>query len=291
VRASATGPTVVPAALLAPAAPVGDDSMVPSAYQVRDRREETHDTVTLTLVPTADPLPGPEPGQFMMVWSPGVGEVPVSVAGCTVEPPELTFTVRAVGAVSTALVAADPGAVLGLRGPFGRAWTVPPPEQGVVVVAGGLGLAPLRMLVERLLGQERPSPVELVVGARSPEEIVYEDLLAEWTGRGRVSLTVDRPGRGWQGHVGLVTSALSRVELAPGTRAAVCGPEIMMRLVAGDLVAAGLRAEDVEVSLERSMACAVGHCGRCQIGPVLVCREGAVRPWRTAAALMEVRRW
>lgn len=283
--------TAIPHPLLAPAAPVADASMAPTAYRVRDRHQETHDTATLTLAPTAVPLAIPEPGQFMMVWSPGVGEVPVSVAGCTVEPAELIFTVRAVGATSAALVAAAPGTVLGLRGPFGRAWTVPPRDRHVVVVAGGLGLAPLRMLVQRLLGQERTSAIELVVGARNPAEIVYEDLLVEWGGRARVSLTVDRPSRSWQGHVGLVTSALSRLALAPGTRAAVCGPEIMMRLVAGDLLAAGLHPDDIEVSLERSMACAVGHCGRCQLGPVLVCREGAVMPWTSAAPLMEVRRW
>jgi NAD(P)H-flavin reductase len=291
MTASTARATAVPQALLAPAAPVGGTSMVPTAYRVRDRRRETHDTVTLVLAPTAVPLAVPEPGQFMMVWSPGVGEVPVSVAGCSVESSELHFTVRAVGATSAALVAAAPGAVLGLRGPFGRAWTVPSPEQGVVVVAGGLGLAPLRMLVERLLDQERSGPVELVVGARNPAEIVYEDLLVGWGRRARVSLSVDRPSRSWRGDVGLVTSALSRLELAAGTRAAVCGPEIMMRLVAGDLLAAGLRADDIEVSLERSMACAVGHCGRCQLGPVLVCRDGAVMPWSSAAPLMEVRRW
>jgi NAD(P)H-flavin reductase len=265
--------------------------MVPTAYRVVERRTETHDTATIALAPRDVALGSPAPGQFMMVWAPGVGEVPVSVAARSADEEELAFTVRAVGATSAALAAAEAGAVLGLRGPFGRAWTVPAPDRPIVVVAGGLGLAPLRMLVEQLLDQDRSAPLELVVGARRPAEVVYRDLLVRWAQRCGVTLTVDRPTTGWQGDVGLVTAVLSRLELPAGTRAAVCGPEIMMRLVAGDLMAGGLPAEDIEVSLERSMACAVAHCGRCQLGPALVCRDGAVMPWSTAASLMEVRRW
>jgi NAD(P)H-flavin reductase len=283
------GAVPTPTALLSAEAPTAGDTMVPTAYRVVRREQETDDTATIALVAQGEPLGDPEPGQFMMVWAPGIGEIPVSVAGC--HDGELLFTIRAVGATSAALSEAGEGAVLGLRGPFGRAWTLPEPDRPAVVVAGGLGLAPLRMLVERTLERGRDAPLEVVVGARRPEEVLYRDLLDEWGLQCRVSLTVDWPGADWEGDVGLVTAELARMELGPGTGAAVCGPEAMMSVVATDLVGAGVRAEEIEVSLERSMACAVAHCGRCQLGPVMVCRDGPVMPWSTAAALLEVPRW
>lgn len=275
---------------------VAGDTMVPTMYRVVGRRRETHDTVTVRLVASSVALDDPAPGQFMMVWAPGVGEIPVSVAGVqriggTRPGSELLFTVRDVGAASGAIAGLEDGSPVGLRGPFGHGWTLPEPDEPAIVVAGGLGLAPLRMLVETLLATTRSAPFDLVVGARNPSEIIYSDLLHRWVDDCDVAVTVDRGGPGWQGQVGLVTAELARLDLSADARAWVCGPEIMMRFVARDLVEAGVDPNSVEVSLERSMACAVGHCGRCQLGPVLVCRDGAVLPWTTAEPLMEVRRW
>lgn len=296
---------------------VEPSTMVPTMYRVVDRRIEVQadprsgiDKVVTIWVESVDvALADFEPGQFAMVWAPGVGEVPISLSGT--QGKRLGFTIRAVGATTDSLCDADPGAMVGLRGPFGRGWSQHQFASRHVVVAGGIGLAPLRLLIDRLLnpavatagptGDEQPGdqepggPVErevvVVIGARSPAEILYPYDIERWRERAEVHVTVDHPSRRWSGEVGLVTSTLSRLEIGEDTCASLCGPEIMMRLTGGDLVAAGADPADVEVSMERAMACAVAHCGRCQIGPVLVCRDGPVFPWTDAQPLMEVRRW
>lgn len=283
------------------AAPAGVlEPIIPLRYRVLRRRVDIEadpssgidEVVTLELDPLAEAIDAPVPGQFTMVWAPGVGEVPISVS--SFEDRTVGLTVRSVGATTAAVCAAEPGGVLGLRGPFGRGWSAVAVDRPVIVVAGGIGLAPLRMHIEALLAS-RPAgsgnDVVLVVGARTPAEILYRDQLEEWARHAEVHTTVDRGLPGWTGEVGLVTSTIARLGLGAGTAAALCGPEIMMRLAAEDLLGAGADPQRVEVSLERSMACAVAHCGRCQLGPVMLCRDGPVLAWPEANALMEVRRW
>jgi len=277
-------------------------------HRLVDRRVEVEadpaagiDEVATIWLEAVDGSLGPfAPGQFAMLWAPGVGEVPISVSMTgdpegPNHPSRPGFTIRAVGSTTEWLCRAEPGASLGVRGPFGRGWTVPGPGSRHVVVAGGIGLAPLRLLIDRLAGSaaEGTGPADLVVviGARTPAEILWGDDIDRWRRHAEVHVTVDRADPGWTGEVGLVTSTLSRLEIGAHTSASLCGPEIMMRLAGGDIVSAGADASAVEVSMERSMACAVAHCGRCQIGPVLVCRDGPVFAWRDAHPLMEVRRW
>ena len=276
------------------------DTMVPVPHRVVERHVEvvadpastTDEVVTLDLAPEGDRLGRPAPGQFAMVWAPGVGEVPISFSA--VRDDLLSVTIRAVGATTTALCDARPGSVLGLRGPFGNGWSPVDPDRPVVVVTGGIGLAPLRHHIESLLAERRDrarSGLTLVIGARTPAEIPFREQVDDWSGRCEVHLTVERPDRSWQGDVGLVTAALARVRVTDRCAVALCGPEIMMRVAARDAVAAGADPRRVEVSLERSMACAVAHCGRCQLGPVLLCRDGPVLGWQEADALTAVRRW
>ncbi len=287
-------------AVRVPTADAPMNVMVPVPYRVRRRRTEIEEdrgagideVVTLELEALAEHLRQPAPGQFAMVWAPGVGEVPISVS--SFHEGTVGVTVRAVGATTVALCDATPGEVLGLRGPFGRGWSTAGADRPMVVVSGGIGLAPLRRHIESLLARRRnrsePALV-LVVGSRTPAEILFREELERWSERAEVHLTVDRAGPGWNGEVGLVTSTVARLGVRPGVAAALCGPEIMMRVVANDLVTAGADPRDVEVSMERSMACAVAHCGRCQIGPVMLCRDGPVLDWSEASALMGVRRW
>jgi NAD(P)H-flavin reductase len=262
-----------------------------------DAAQGIDEVVTLDLEPVDAPLEPPKPGQFMMVWAPGVGEVPVSVSALgasTTGVRTVGVTIRSVGATTAALCASGVGEPVGLRGPFGRGWAQIDPDRPVVVVAGGIGLAPLRLHLESLVAERRSNAdkrLMLIVGARSPAEILYPDQLDDWSQHFEVHLTVDRPSRGWTGEVGLVTSPLARLGFGPNAAGALCGPEVMMRLGASDLVGAGVAPDSVEVSLERSMACAVAHCGRCQLGPVMLCRDGPVLQWSEAAALMGVRRW
>lgn len=267
--------------------------MVPVPHRVVERRRNTSDTFTLRLEADGEPLEPPEPGQFDMLWAFGVGEVPISVSGLGAGTAATEYTIRAVGATTQALCALEPGHALGVRGPFGRGWDLRVADGGdVIVVAGGLGLAPLKPLVEQVIARrDRFERVAVLVGARSPEEILFHDVLAEWGRRGDLALdvTVDHAGDAWRGDVGFVTALIPRARVDPTTATAfVCGPEIMMRFAAGGLVNAGVAPERVQVSLERNMACAIAHCGHCQLGPTFVCRDGPVYTFDTVASLLEV---
>lgn len=268
-------------------------TMIPLRYRVAEVRPEMRATVTLTLVPVDEPIEAWAPGQFAMLWAFGVGEVPISMSASAATPDALVHTVRSVGAVSEALCKLTPGDVVGVRGPFGAGWDLDSARGGdVVIAAGGIGLAPVRPIVHAILA-ERDSfeRVDVLVGARSPTELLYPDELAAWADDPSMGLhlVVDRATPGWAGDVGVVTELVPRIRSRPGTTVAfVCGPEVMMRFVANALVDSGIDAGRVRVSLERNMKCAVAHCGHCQLGPVLVCRDGPVLAYDRAAPLMRV---
>ena len=266
--------------------------MRPTRYVVAGRRAETHDTVTLMLRPVGNPIEPPRPGQFTMLYAFGVGEVPVSVSGFH-RGEVLVQTIRAVGAVTRALCAAAPGDVIGVRGPFGTDWGLSTAEgRDVLIAAGGIGLAPLRPVVLTALDQRaRYDRVVLLVGARSPEDMIFTRELQTWSRRGAdVRVTVDHGQPGWDGHVGLVTGLIeTAIDDPADTAAFVCGPEIMMRLSAGMLVRCGIPAADIRVSLERNMRCGAALCGHCQLGPLLLCRDGPIVSYAEAAPLVTIK--
>ncbi|HET8618220.1 MAG TPA: FAD/NAD(P)-binding protein [Acidimicrobiales bacterium] len=269
--------------------------MVPVPYRVTGRRTELPDTATLALEPIEAGLAGPRPGQFHMLWAFGVGEVPISVSHLQSDRPGTHHhTVRAVGATTRALCALAEGDTLGVRGPFGHGWDLDAARGGdVVVVAGGLGLAPLRPVVEAITAaRDSFGRVAVLVGARSPDDLLFADVLAEWRGRFDldVEITVDHARGGWHGDVGVVTSLVPRIPIDVAAAAAfVCGPEIMMRFAGNALRDAGVAPERIQVSLERNMVCAVAHCGHCQLGPTLVCRDGPVYTLDAVGPLLSVR--
>jgi NAD(P)H-flavin reductase len=269
--------------------------MLPLPYRVASRRVETHDSVTLVLEPVREALPRGLPGQFTMLYQHGIGEVAISVSGDPASPgPELVHTVRDVGAVSRALHDARTGDVIGARGPFGTSWSLDTAAgHDLVIVAGGVGLAPLRPVVLGALAQlESYGRVTLVAGARSPAELLFREELAWWAEVPGldVEVTVDRAEPGWEGPVGFVTEPLARLELDPArTIAFVCGPEPMMRFSASTLLHKGMPARDIKISLERDMKCGVGLCGHCQLGPLLVCRDGPVVDYERAGPLLAVK--
>lgn len=263
-------------------------AMTPVPYRVRERREETRDTATLVLEPCGAPIRHVRPGQFTMLYAFGIGEAPISVSrtGAVIEQ-----TVRDVGAVSRALARSEAGRMIGVRGPYGIGWGV---EEAVgrdlVFAGGGIGLAPLRpALLYALERRESYGDITLLVGARTPADLLFRRELDRWRERGaRVEVTVDHADAGWPGHVGLITSLLELLDADPANATAfICGPEIMMRLTAQALCDKGMT--DVRISLERNMRCGVGWCGHCQLGPWLICRDGPVVAYQDAAPQLSVK--
>ena len=248
---------------------------VPLSYRVRGTHRDTHDTWTLTLEPEGAAVAPFDPGQFAMLYAFGAGEVPISVSGAS------QHTIRAVGAVTEALCKLEEGSEIGVRGPFGIGWPLALAEgRDVVVAAGGIGLAPLRPAILHLLEQrDRYGEVSILYGGRAPAELLYVDELESWRGRFDVDVqvTVDTADAGWHGRVGVVTTLLARASFDPAnTVAMMCGPEVMMRFTAAALSDRSVPDEAIWLSLERSMKCAVGHCGHCQLGPLFVCKDGPV---------------
>ncbi|GAA4475527.1 FAD/NAD(P)-binding protein [Phytohabitans houttuyneae] len=267
------------------------DLMLPLPYRVTARRLEATDTVTLTLAPVGEGIGTWEPGQFTMLYGFGVGEVPISISGG--DGGRIHHTVRDVGAVSHALCGTGVGGRLGVRGPYGHGWD-PDSAEGndLLLVAGGIGLAPLRpVLTWALARRERYGRIALLVGARTPADLLYPREYPAWRAAGvQLLVTVDRADAGWGGHVGVVTTLVDQADFAPdNTVAFVCGPEPMMRFTARALGARGVPDRAVRVSLERNMRCGIALCGHCQLGPLLVCRDGPVASYDVAGQLLDVK--
>jgi NAD(P)H-flavin reductase len=275
--------------------PTPSSAMSPVPYRVRSRVAENRDSSTLQLEPVGEPLPAPLPGEFMMMYVFGIGEVAISVSGVpTGTETAITHTIRSVGAVSRALHDAHPGAVIGMRGPFGTNWELAEAAgRDLVIVAGGVGLAPLRPVVlGALADRDTYGRVTLIAGARSRDDFLFAEELQDWARAGSIDvhLTVDVPVQGWPGEVGFVTEPLRRLPLRPAnTTAFLCGPEPMMRNGALELMRKGLAAQDIRVSLERNMQCGIGWCGHCQLGPLLLCRDGPVVSYDAAEPLLTVK--
>jgi len=244
--------------------------------------------VTLVLAPLDTALAHVEPGQFVMCWVFGVGEIPISVSR-TDDDGTIGLTVRSVGAVSNAVVTARTGDVLGVRGPYGTAWPVMETRGGdVLVVAGGLGLAPLRLAVDRL-ADLAAARLTVVIGARDPSQLLFADDVRRWRALGvAVHETVDAADRRWTGSVGTATALMDRLGAHHGM-VFVCGPELMMTSAAAMAIANGANPNRVWLSLERNMHCGIAHCGRCQLGPLLLCRDGAVVRWDRVSDELKVR--
>ena len=230
------------------------------------------------------------PGQFNMLYLPGAGEVAISISDDPASEGPIAHTIRVAGNVTGTLSNMQPGDCLGLRGPYGVGWPTPnAPEcanKDVVLVAGGIGLAPLRPLIYSLLANRSSvGRVHLLYGARSPASLLYEKEYRAWSEQGLdIQVTVDGPDPAdseraevWNGHIGVVTLLLERLPCDPENTVVVCcGPEIMMRYTAATATSLGIPKRRIWVSTERNMQCAVGFCGHCQLGPEFVCKDGPV---------------
>ncbi len=233
------------------------------------------------------------PGQFNMLYLPGVGEIAISVSGNPVDSKRLPHTIRVAGNVTQTLARMKEGAGFGLRGPFGSSWPMPACEgKDVVLVGGGIGLAPLRPVIYELLNnKDRYGKLTLLYGSRTPEGILYSQEYENWRAGGLdVELTVDRTTDGWGGHVGVVTLLLDRMKLPRPEETVLftCGPEVMMWYTIQSAKARGIPQENLYVSLERNMNCAIGLCGHCQFGPEFICKDGPVFRYDRVAPFLKV---
>lgn len=271
------------------------DPMVPSPVRVRRVRRETYDTFTLELE-SANGASGFSftPGQLNMLYVFGVGEVPISISGDPTKPQTLVHTVRSVGTVTETICKLKPGDVLGVRGPFGSHWPVEEAAgSDVVIVAGGIGLAPLRPALYYLLAnREKYGRIVLLYGARTRQDLLYTSELEKWRGKFdlEVGVTVDTATAGWLGNVGVVTTLIPRAQFDPAQAVAmVCGPEVMIRFTMRELEGRGISPDNIFISLERNMKCAIGFCGHCQFGPSFVCKDGPVFRYDQVQALFAKR--
>ena len=275
-------------------APIISDPMLPRIARVRRRRRDGPQVWTLEMESEGAINHAFAPGQFNMLTAFGVGEAPISFSGDPADSQRLIHTIRAVGPVSAALAALEEGASLGIRGPFGVGWPMSEAAgRDIIIVAGGLGLAPLRPALYRLLAERaRYGRIILLYGTRGPEEILFRREIESWRRRLdiEIEVTVDHAMGEWHGHVGVVTTLIPRASFDPRQALAlVCGPEVMMRFAVAALRDAGIADEAIHLSMERNMKCAVGLCGHCQLGGVLVCRDGPVLRYDRLRNLLAVK--
>jgi NAD(P)H-flavin reductase len=268
------------------------DNLLPSPVRVGRVRRETAGVTTFELMPASHFAFSP--GQFNMLYAFGLGEVAISLSGDPAEKGRIVHTVRAVGAVSSAITRLRRNQMIGVRGPYGSHWPVIENEgNDIIVVAGGLGLAPLRPVIYHVLGnRERYGKIAVLYGARGPAEILYRQELEGWRRRLDVDITVtvDHAAADWRGNVGVVPALIARTPVDPDqTVAMVCGPEIMMRFTIDALRQRGLATDRIFVSMERNMKCAIGLCGHCQFGPSFVCRDGPIFRYDLIAPFFQIR--
>ncbi|NPA75224.1 MAG: oxidoreductase [Euryarchaeota archaeon] len=256
---------------------------IPNTAKITEIKDETPDTKTFTIETNMQF----RPGQFVELSVFGYGEAPISISGG--DGNSIDLTIRAVGNVTNKIHEMQPGDVVGLRGPFGNGWPYEKAKKkNLLIVAGGIGLAPLRPVVEYVM-QHRAEfeDVTLLYGARKPSLMLFKYRFDEWAKKMDLLLTVDEPEPGWTGHVGVVTTLCDKIRHVANTITLMCGPPVMMKYVSMLLIELGFPPSEMYLSLERNMKCGIGICGHCAVGGVYVCRDGPVFPLHKALRFVE----
>lgn len=277
------------------------DRSTPFEATIKWTRKETRDTFTCAVrISNRDIQKGYRfvPGQFNMLYVPGIGEAPISMSSSPLDR-DIMHTVRIAGDVTTALSLLRAGEVIGIRGPFGRGWPIEEAEDlDLLIVAGGLGIAPLRSVARHFMKTRSPKKKTahprrmLLYGAKTPKDIVFRDEFPRFRDIFDVFLSVDRadPEEYWRGETGLVTELFDRLSLDPvRTIVFVCGPEIMMQTSVRELILREVPEEKIFVSMERNMNCGMGICGHCFFGPKFVCKDGPVFRFSEISGLMGIK--
>lgn len=262
--------------------PTMQSPMTPWPYRIEKVIRETHDTFSLNVVPkdSSHSLTF-NPGQFNMLYAFGVGEVPISISGPMPGGQGMIHTIRDVGIVTGALHKLKKDQTVGLRGPYGSAWPIEESKgYDIVIMAGGIGLAPLRPALYALLEQrDKFGEIALLYGVRKPADLLFTKEFENWRGKYgvQVKLTVDTADREWRGNVGVVNTLVQRANFDPtNTVAMICGPEVMMRFAVSELKRWEVPEDQIFITMERNMKCAVGFCGHCQFGPAFICKDGPI---------------
>jgi NAD(P)H-flavin reductase len=273
------------------------DRTQPFEAGIRWVRKETRDTFTCALKIKNSETKKEynfEPGQFNMLYVPGYGESAISISSAPSDH-DLLHTIRIAGDVTSAISKLEAGRVIGVRGPFGRGWPlVEAEDRDLMIVAGGIGIAPLRPVIRHFLARKKSCPGRDVIlyGSKTPKDVLYRDEFPRYKDVFSVFLTVDKadPEEYWKGDTGLVTGLIRKVSFDPlNTTVFICGPEVMMRATIRELLLIGVPAEKVFLSMERNMNCGMGICGHCFFGPKFVCKDGPVFRFTDLEEFLEVK--
>lgn len=266
-----------------------ENPYIPELGVIKEIKDEAPDVKTFKISLKEKKSLVHVPGQFLQLTVFGYGEFPTSISSPPSTENHLEVSVKKVGDVTNALHLLSPGSTVGIRGPFGNGFPIDEMKgKDVLFVGGGIGLAPLRSLILQLAPNKKDyGSLKLLYGAKSPQEIVYKDEIERWKGV-ETLLTIDKPAKGWKGHVGVVTTLFQKTEIdVKNTVAVLCGPAIMIKFSVADLSKMGLSPERIIMSLERMMKCGMGMCGHCNIGAKYVCKDGPVFTCAEAREFLE----
>ena len=268
------------------------DKTIPFEATIKWIKKETRDTVTYALTINDREIQKAynfQPGQFNMLYIPGIGESPISISSAPLDR-NLTHTIRIAGDVTTHISRVNAGDVIGIRGPFGNGWPIEEiQDMDLMIIGGGLGIAPLRSVIRHILNSAKRAKSHkqgfvkekrfVLYGAKTPKDIIFRDEFPRYGDAFQVFLTVDKvdPEEYWRGGTGLVGKLLGRVAFNPlGIVVFVCGPEVMMQSIIKEMILRGVPGEKIFISMERNMNCGTGTCGHCMFGPSFVCKDGPV---------------
>ena len=256
---------------------------LPIPAKIEDIIEESRTIKTFVIRPEEEI--GFETGQFVELTVPGLGEAPFTPSSSPSVRERMEITIMEAGRVTRVLHAMSPGARVGVRGPYGGGYPLDTFRgRPVVIVGGGVGLAPLRSLLLALMEDiSAYDTVYLKYGAKMPDDIIYKRLIPEWAGMDGldITLTVDEGDGQWTGNVGLVTTILEDSRIDPrNSVAVVCGPPVMMKFATFKLLELGYRDDEIYLSMERNMSCGIGKCGHCRLGDYYICKDGPVFTWK-----------
>ena len=259
------------------------EPLIPNVCQIVDIRQDTPDVKTFRVLTLDGKKPFiHKPGQCAMLSMPGVGEALFSITSSPTNKDYVEFSIKKCGCVTTWLHAIEVGQQITVRGPYGNGFPVEADFKGqdMLFIAGGIGLAPVRSVINYVRdNRANYGKVDIVYGSRSKDDLVfYKEIIDEWKNDPTINvhLTIDREQEGWDGHVGFVPTYVKELGFEPNKTAVLCGPPIMIKFTLQGLSELGFDKKQVFTTLELRMKCAIGKCGRCNVGSKYVCKDGPV---------------